>query len=159
MNVHSFRITNFRSIIDTGWKKFSPDNVTVLIGQNESGKTSILEALSKTFSKVSITDDDIRIGEPSPKVFLRIGLNKKDVTDLADNLSEGKFIQTQIAALIHHLDKRDVPIELSFYWEKEAGGENKYTGYYSINDSEIECLLDEALPEEESVETEGSETS
>ena len=46
MRLHSFRIKNFKSIIDTGEVKVSPeDNLTILAGQNESGKSSILEAL------------------------------------------------------------------------------------------------------------------
>ena len=41
--VHEFikvQIRNFRSIIDTNWTRLAPDNITALIGQNESGKTS-----------------------------------------------------------------------------------------------------------------------
>ena len=45
MKLTAFRIKNFRSIVDTGWQNLSPDNITCLIGQNESGKTSVLEAL------------------------------------------------------------------------------------------------------------------
>lgn len=46
MRLYSFRIKNFKSIIDTGEVKLSPeDNLTILAGQNESGKSSILEAL------------------------------------------------------------------------------------------------------------------
>lgn len=46
MRLHSFRIKNFKSIIDTGEVKISPeDNLTILAGQNESGKSSVLEAL------------------------------------------------------------------------------------------------------------------
>lgn len=46
MKLKEFRITNFRSIVDTGWCPFSPDGVTVLVGQNESGKSSLLHALA-----------------------------------------------------------------------------------------------------------------
>ena len=46
MRLHSFQITNFKSIINTGECKISKnDNIVVLAGQNESGKTSVLEAL------------------------------------------------------------------------------------------------------------------
>ena len=43
MKLVAFRIRNFRSIVDTGWQNISPDNITCLIGQNESGKTSVLK--------------------------------------------------------------------------------------------------------------------
>ena len=45
MQLVAFRIQNFRSIVDTGWHQLAHDNITSLIGQNESGKTSILEGL------------------------------------------------------------------------------------------------------------------
>ncbi|MGI4827975.1 MAG: ATP-dependent nuclease [Janthinobacterium lividum] len=41
----AFRIKNYKSIADSGICTFSGDGVTVLAGQNEAGKTSILEAL------------------------------------------------------------------------------------------------------------------
>ncbi|GAI24276.1 unnamed protein product, partial [marine sediment metagenome] len=56
MKLTGFRIQNFRSIIDTGWTYLSPDNITGLIGQNESGKTSILEALN-SFYTGTISED------------------------------------------------------------------------------------------------------
>lgn len=47
MKLKSFQIKNYKSIIDTGEVTISAnDNITVLAGQNESGKSSILEALN-----------------------------------------------------------------------------------------------------------------
>lgn len=46
MRLFSFQIKGFRSIIDTGECKISEiDNIVVMAGQNEAGKTAILEAL------------------------------------------------------------------------------------------------------------------
>ncbi len=59
MKLIGFRIQNFRSIIDTGWTYLSPDNITGLIGQNESGKTSMLEALN-SFYTGTISEDILR---------------------------------------------------------------------------------------------------
>jgi predicted ATP-dependent endonuclease of OLD family len=39
------RITNYKSIDDSGW--FDIENVTCLVGKNESGKTAVLHALTK----------------------------------------------------------------------------------------------------------------
>jgi len=41
----AFRIRDFRSIVDSGICPLSGDNITVLAGQNEAGKTAILSAL------------------------------------------------------------------------------------------------------------------
>lgn len=47
MRLSSFQIQGFKSIIDTGQCKVSDiDNVLILAGQNEAGKTAVLEALS-----------------------------------------------------------------------------------------------------------------
>ena len=45
MRLERFRVTNFRSVIDSGW--ISCDDVTTLVGVNESGKSNILLALWK----------------------------------------------------------------------------------------------------------------
>ena len=45
MKLTSCRVQNYRSIIDSGWVDF--DDIGVIVGKNESGKTSFLKALSK----------------------------------------------------------------------------------------------------------------
>lgn len=45
MRVKRFRVTNFKSVDDSGW--IDTDDVTALIGTNESGKTNILRPLWK----------------------------------------------------------------------------------------------------------------
>lgn len=63
----SCRVTNFRSIRDTGFFNFSADNITSIIGQNESGKTSILEAL-EAFSTGKLDPDVLRSENELPEV-------------------------------------------------------------------------------------------
>jgi predicted ATP-dependent endonuclease of OLD family len=67
MKLTAFRIKNYRSIVDTGWCDLSLDNITVLIGQNESGKTAILEALT-SFSTAKISEDILRSDDSQPEV-------------------------------------------------------------------------------------------
>ncbi len=45
MKALRFRVRNYRNIDDSGWVPLDP--VTVLVGRNESGKTSLLKALNK----------------------------------------------------------------------------------------------------------------
>ena len=45
MRLLRFRVTNFRSVMDSGW--IDVDDVTALIGTNESGKTNLLLPLWK----------------------------------------------------------------------------------------------------------------
>jgi predicted ATP-dependent endonuclease of OLD family len=63
----SFRIQNYRSIIDSGWRSLAQDNITILIGQNESGKTTVLEALN-SFYTAEIIDDIFRSDQSMPIV-------------------------------------------------------------------------------------------
>jgi predicted ATP-binding protein involved in virulence len=70
MKLKAFRIRNFRSIVDTGWQNISPDNITCLIGQNESGKTSILEGL-RVFYSGTISEDVLRSDLSLPEVSCR----------------------------------------------------------------------------------------
>ncbi|HBH85874.1 MAG: hypothetical protein A2X05_07470 [Bacteroidetes bacterium GWE2_41_25] len=70
MKLTAFRIRNFRSIVDSGWQNLSPDNITCLIGQNESGKTSVLEGLKDFFTGI-ISEDILRSDLSLPEVSCR----------------------------------------------------------------------------------------
>nr|VFJ57146.1 MAG: AAA ATPase domain-containing protein [Candidatus Kentron sp. FW]VFJ64354.1 MAG: AAA ATPase domain-containing protein [Candidatus Kentron sp. FW] len=45
MKLKKFRVHNFRNIVDSGWVEI--DDIITLVGRNESGKTSLLQALWK----------------------------------------------------------------------------------------------------------------
>lgn len=57
IRIAEVRIQNFRNIRDTGF--ISLENVTTLIGKNESGKTSTLEAINSFSSEYEYTDRDL----------------------------------------------------------------------------------------------------
>ncbi len=84
MRLIAFRIRNFRSITDTGWQSLSPDNITCLIGQNESGKTSILEAL-KVFYTGVISEDVLRSDLSFPEVNCRFRIPEGWLLSITDN--------------------------------------------------------------------------
>lgn len=152
MQVLEFRITNFRSIIDTNWRKFSPDNVTVLIGQNESGKTSLLEALAKTFGNQDISEDDIRIDEPLPAVRFKISLTNEDIDLLTEYFYDEKHHEPQIIALKKYLLKNKEPFEIMFEWQLNDDRSYKKWIVFSDNKTEvIEEILEETLPKEVAV--------
>ncbi|MFC2113375.1 AAA family ATPase [Bacteroidota bacterium] len=73
-----FKIKNFRSIVDTGWNELASDNITGLIGQNESGKTSILEALNSFYNGM-ISDDILRSDLSLPEVSCSFSLSKEEL--------------------------------------------------------------------------------
>jgi AAA15 family ATPase/GTPase len=80
MRLTAFRIYNFRSIVDSDWQGLSPDNITCLIGQNESGKTSVLEGLH-VFHKGVISEDVLRSDMSLPKVSCRFEVEGKSIVE------------------------------------------------------------------------------
>jgi len=109
MRLNAFRIKNFRSILDTGWQNLSPDNVTCLIGQNESGKTSILEAL-EAFHTGIISEDVLRSDLSLPEISCRFSIPKgwllqvttnpeNELKELLTGLEEVELVRTWIPDL------------------------------------------------------------
>jgi predicted ATP-dependent endonuclease of OLD family len=105
MKLTAFRIRNFRSIVDTGWQSLSPDNITCLIGQNESGKTSILEGL-KVFYTGLISEDILRSDLSLPEVTCRFTIPEGWLLKVTDN--PGTELKELLSGLTH--------IELTRAW-------------------------------------------
>src|SRR6056297_826628 len=108
MKLSSFYIKNFRSLIDSGWKNLANDNITVLIGQNESGKTTVLEAL-QSFYTGQISEDILRSDMSMPEISCKFQLNGEDI---------GKMIQLEkLPDEIQDTFKKFQTISLSRIWE------------------------------------------
>lgn len=95
MQLESFRIQHFRSIVDTEWQTLSPDNITALIGQNESGKTSVLEALM-AFEEEDISQDDLRNDETFPSIYCKFKLELNEIAEIF----EGKILPKNLNKII-----------------------------------------------------------
>jgi len=98
MKLKAFRIRNFRSIVDTGWQNISPDNITCLIGQNESGKTSVLESLKVFYSGI-ISEDVLRSDLSLPEVSCRFTIPKGWLINITDN--PGTELKELLSGLTH----------------------------------------------------------
>lgn len=97
MRLYSFKIQDFKSIKDTGEIKVSPDdNITILAGQNESGKSSILEALD-FFENGAGTDfeDMYRRLNTHPRVECKYHLSTSELDSL-EQLSGSKDLRQYI---------------------------------------------------------------
>src|SRR3989344_9461312 len=111
MLIRSFRIKNFRSIIDTKWCDLSLDNITELIGQNESGKKSVLQALN-CFDSRQITEDDLRSDDTLPEISCSFSLTENKFSEIfKDKLLPDNLLNT--------LKKNNFRINLTRYWESK----------------------------------------
>lgn len=137
----AFRITNFRSIVDSGWVPFSPDGVTVLVGQNESGKTSVLDALARAMSNVPVTDDDCRINSALPEIFVRIDVQ---FGTISEKLSE--YVPQDVEATRAFLSRTKNLVELSMSWEKiREDGKSRYSADVDIREVDFNIALSQRL--------------
>jgi predicted ATP-dependent endonuclease of OLD family len=100
MKLKSMQVKNFKCVEDSTWFDISP--VTCLVGKNEAGKTSLLEALHKLNSDVAeLGEFDVLLeyprrrrkeyqnragAEPDDALITRWELEDKDVKELADQL-------------------------------------------------------------------------
>lgn len=79
MELIKARIKNYKSIVDSGDIYFS-STLTILAGKNESGKTSILEALEDFHENSKIRETARRFkGEGVPEVAVTFKLDKSEV--------------------------------------------------------------------------------
>lgn len=131
MQITHYRIKNFRSIVDTGWQRFSRDGVTVLVGQNESGKTSVLDALAMTFTTRIITADDVRSGDPLPSMYIRF---ECEFADFESELSG--FAEAQIEVVRQYWETQKNQIVTQFIWKPdEKDTKNPYIAYCELADA------------------------
>jgi hypothetical protein len=120
MKLTAFRIMNFRSIVDTGWQNLSPDNITCLIGQNESGKTSILEGL-KAFHSGLISEDVLRSDMSLPVITCRFNIPEGWLLSVTEDPG------TELRELLNKLDH----VELTRSWLQDFSSTVKVSGEIS----------------------------
>ncbi len=87
MKLNKFRIQNYKSIVDTGICYLSQD-LTIMAGMNESGKSSVLEAIRDFDTDRDIDSDAIRVKEDTgdPLVTLYFRLSNTDIDIICENL-------------------------------------------------------------------------
>lgn len=86
MRIASIHVVNFRSLRDFA---MSLGDVTILVGANSTGKSSVLHALDWFFSGGALTDEDISGHQPSETVT--VGVTFSDFDD-ADREALGSYV-------------------------------------------------------------------
>ena len=139
MKLTRARVTNYKSIDDTGW--VSVDDVTCMVGKNESGKTAFLQALRRLnpvpgFDNGFDLKDYPRKGyvkykrshKDNPAVVVRaeFQLSKAEVQEIESALGEGVLQSPRVVALRDFGNRRHWEVEL----DPDAGLEQSFVDDY-----------------------------
>lgn len=157
MKLQSFRIQNFRSLFDSGIVKV--DEITVLIGPNESGKSSLLQGLASISMDEMCGDFDLTQLEGVAKkymdrdlkgsdieiVWAKFWLDPQDKEELASIIREPEQEQGQTESSagegeLQKSAKMDVPLNAPAFISPDYLEVKKYyDGFYKLflNGSEI----------------------
>ncbi len=90
MKLTKFRIKNYKSIVDSG-DCYPAEAVTILAGKNESGKSSILEALNDFNVNGKISDKAIRIEDDQTRPEIEVTF-KADRMEINQILEKSKIL-------------------------------------------------------------------
>lgn len=87
MKLKKFKITNYKSITDSG-DCYLTDTITILAGKNESGKTSILEALEDfdTDKKIRESAKPIKSPESVPEISITFTVEKDTIKEILEEI-------------------------------------------------------------------------
>lgn len=86
IKLNKFRIKNYKSIIDSG-DCYLANGITVLAGKNESGKSSILEALEDFDTEKEVRKDAVRIqNDGEPEIILTFSIDYETLKDFQEDL-------------------------------------------------------------------------
>ncbi len=100
MKLIKFRIKNYKSIVDSDDCYFS-DKLTILAGKNESGKTSVLEALEDFHQDKTIRVEAKPIeGEGIPEVSITFVLPDSDINNIFRTISVENTVSKETTVTI-----------------------------------------------------------
>ncbi len=138
-----FKIKNYRSILNTGSQDLASDNITGLIGQNESGKTSILEALNSFYSGI-ISDDILRSDLSLPEVSCSFNVSSTDLKKI--------FPDKKVPARILEIAKSTEQITLTRSWNADKSsylsfGDEAVTRYYEELEGQMKEFRERTMEE------------
>ena len=109
----AFQISNYKSFVESG-KCSVQTGVTILAGQNESGKTNILSALSKINEKSpTFNPDEYSFDQTvSPEIKYWFELSEQELSELQDVASVGSVEQEVIVTVTNA--KREIACQYTY---------------------------------------------
>jgi len=98
MKLNKFRILNYKAIADSGECNLLTDKITILAGQNESGKTSILEALRDFDVDQEISPEAKPDGKDNanPEIICEFSIEKSDIEEIENDTEDKVEIPKEV---------------------------------------------------------------
>ena len=91
-----FRIKNYKSIVDSG-DCYLSDKLTILAGKNESGKTSVLEALQDFHQDRMIREEARPIeGKGVPEISISFSLPESEVNEIFETIESSISVSKNV---------------------------------------------------------------
>ena len=141
MRITRARVINYRSIDDSSWVTL--EDVTALVGKNESGKTAFLEAIRK-INSISGEDDQFIIRDFPRKGYIKykkiheqnpctvakaeFELSKEEVSEIEANFGEGVLASNKVIVGKNYKNERIWEVNIS---ESAPAIENSFTPSFS----------------------------
>ena len=141
MRITRARVINYRSIDDSSWVTL--EDVTALVGKNESGKTAFLEAIRK-INSISGEDDQFKIRDFPRKAYIKykkiheqnpctvakaeFELSKEEVSEIEANFGEGVLASNKVIVGKNYKNERIWEVNIS---ESAPAIENSFTPSFS----------------------------
>ncbi|NBO09514.1 MAG: hypothetical protein EBV30_09270 [Actinobacteria bacterium] len=110
MRIQSIRLRNFRSFEDSGDVELN--QINVLIGANNSGKSSVLRGIHMLQHGIVNPFADVRVGASSAEIDIRLTKTEDCVPWATGPLPEGVLYQ----ARINSPDRRNGNLDLGIHW-------------------------------------------
>jgi len=168
LKVIAFRIWDFKSITDSSECLLSADNITVLAGQNESGKTAILQALRDFDLKVDAkprTPDytpDGRLDSANPRVAVKFSIDQEELDEILKEEeweipsdARAKIIEDGYVWVVRDLPSGtfDLRAELQQLWKAGDGAKTNSTPPPEAEEGQEEGVAAAETEEETNEET------
>jgi len=126
MKLSQARVVNYRSIDDSSWVRI--DDVTALVGKNESGKTAFLQAIRK-INSISGEEDGFTIRDYPRKGYIKykkiheqnpcevaqaeFELSSEEVTEIEANFGNGVLASNKVIVTKNYKNERAWKIDLA----------------------------------------------
>ncbi|MBD2167932.1 AAA family ATPase [Calothrix membranacea FACHB-236] len=145
MYISKFQISNYKSYLDSGLLEFNPD-MNIIVGQNNAGKTALLEALTLNFNDIphrsikTLVNPTLSLKNSKSviKVFVKI---EKAELDLLINT-----LLTPVVIFGSEIHKPEIVVNIFTEWLATSGYLEFYVSQFSnniinINDTDLSLGL------------------